>query len=50
MNRLTEIQNLLVAEEGGVLDGLECPDCHIHSVSVRYTQPAALIVFDSTTS
>jgi hypothetical protein len=39
MNRLTEIQNLLVAEEGGVLDGLECPDCHMLSVSVRYTQP-----------
>ena len=39
MNRLTELQNLLVAEEGGVLDGLGCPDCHMHSVSVRYTQP-----------
>jgi hypothetical protein len=39
MNRLAEIQNLLVAEKLGVLDGLECPDCHLHSVSVRYTEP-----------
>lgn len=39
MNRLAEIQNLLIAEEDGVLDRLECPDCHMHSVSVRYTEP-----------
>lgn len=39
MNRLAEIQNLLVAEDAGVLDGLECPDCHVRSVAVRYTEP-----------
>lgn len=39
MNRLAEIQNLLSAEDAGVLDGLDCPDCHLRSVSVRYTEP-----------
>ena len=32
MNRLTEIQNLLFAED-------KCPYCHLRSVSVRYTEP-----------
>ena len=39
MNRLAQIQNLLVAEQNGVLDRLECPDCHLNSVFVRYTEP-----------
>jgi hypothetical protein len=30
---------MLAAEADGVLDGLECPDCHIRVVSVRYTEP-----------
>jgi len=39
MNRLAQLQTLLSAEEEGALDGLQCPDCHVHSVSVRYTEP-----------
>lgn len=39
MDRLAKFQHLLVAEEAGVLDGLECPDCHSRSVSVRYAEP-----------
>ena len=30
---------MLIAAEEGSLDDLECPDCHAHSVSVRYTEP-----------
>ena len=39
MNRLSEVQNLLFAEDAGVLDDLERPDCHLRSISVRYTEP-----------
>jgi RNase P subunit RPR2 len=39
MDRLAQIKTLLIAEEEGTLDRLECPDCHARTVSVRYTEP-----------
>ena len=39
MDRWAKVKSLLVAEDAGVLDSLECPDCRSHSVSVRYTNP-----------
>jgi protein-arginine kinase activator protein McsA len=31
--------SLLQAADKGALDSLECPQCHKHAVSVRFTQP-----------
>jgi hypothetical protein len=31
---------LLRTLESGVLDSIECPRCHMHSVSVRFTRPS----------
>lgn len=42
-NSDTQLQarlNLLSAYEAGALDSIQCPQCHKHSVSVRFTHPS----------
>ena len=39
MDRLDHIVAILASAADGVLDDLECPDCHARSVSVRFTNP-----------
>lgn len=36
---VTERLKLLQALDSGVLDEIECPECHNHAVTVRFTQP-----------
>jgi|SRR5580704_4019476 hypothetical protein len=38
-DRVAQIQTLLIAAAEGVLDNLECPSCHLLSVSVWFTRP-----------